>query len=215
MPSSTQILEALSSIANGATSYAVAMHVLVALALVAWGSGVRLERRAGVVLFCAPLAVVSVFAGIYHVYFNAAVFALLALALIVIGLRSASAWRAASSAPIALLGGVLLGFSWMYPHFVETRSALAYLYASPLGLLPCPTLAFLIGLALSAGVPGGRLSARVLGGAGLFYALWGTLKLGVWIDGFLLLGALALLLSTFRSEAGTLAARRGYGAAAG
>jgi hypothetical protein len=200
MPTSAQILVSLASIANGAASYAVAVHVFVALAAIAWAAGFRIRRRVAVVLFCAPVGAVSVFASVYHVAFNAMVFALLALALLIAGLRSDRAWRAAPSLPLALLGGVLLGFGWMYPHFLETRSPLAYLYASPLGLLPCPTLAFLIGLSLSAGVPGGRLSARVLGAAGLFYGVWGVVKLGVWIDGLLLAGALGLLFATRSSE---------------
>jgi hypothetical protein len=196
MPSSTQILEALTAIANGAVSYAIAFHVLLAVCFISWGAGLGLPRRAAVVLAVAPLASVAVFAGLYGVLFNALMFALLTLASLSTGLRSACSWRAAVNTPLALLGGVLLGFGWVYPHFLNNAHALMYLYASPLGLLPCPTLAFLIGLSLSAGVPGGRVSARILALAGLFYGAWGVLKLGVWVDGILLVGALGLLFAT-------------------
>lgn len=201
MPTREHTIEALTSIANGAVSYAVAFHVLLALGFIVWGAGLQLKRRVAVSLASLPLASVSVFASKYEVVFNAAVFALLAFALLALGLRSRSTWRAQASLPRAFVGGVLLACGWVYPHFLDaSHSPLEYLYASPLGLLPCPTLAFLIGLSLTAGVPGGRSSARVLAGAGLFYGAWGVLKLGVWLDGLLLLGALVLLIATRSSQ---------------
>ena len=55
-------------------------------------------------------------------------------------------------------GVALIMFGWTYPHFSATDSWTTYLYASPFGLLPCPTLSVVIGITLLFG-----LSARASG----------------------------------------------------
>ena len=53
----------------------------------------------------------------------------------------------------------------------------------------CPTLSIVIGLALITGGLDSRLWTSILTAAGLFYGLFGALRLGVTIDFVLLLGA--------------------------
>lgn len=84
-------------------------------------------------------------------------------------------------------------FAWVYPHFLVGRSPLAYLVGSPMGLIPCPTLALVMGLALVAGGPGGRSTSLLLALAGLFYAVFGVARLGVVLDVALLAGPVGLL----------------------
>jgi len=43
-----------------------------------------------------------------------------------------------------------LVFAWFYPHFLESRSPALYAVASPMGVIPCTTLAAVIGLTLLA-----------------------------------------------------------------
>lgn len=200
MPSPEETLLLLSAIANGAYDYAIAWHVVILVGLLTWSAGHILPRRADAVLRSSALVSVSVFAWCYGVAFNALVFAALSIGALVLSLRSRSGWRA--EAPWAqLLGALLFAFGWVYPHFLDaSHGGLAYLYAAPLGLLPCPTLAFLIGLDLLAGAPAGRLYSRVVAGAGVFYGAWGALRLGVWLDLVLLAGALGLLIATLRSQ---------------
>jgi len=90
----------------------------------------------------------------------------------------------------------LIGFGWVYPHFLEVPT-LAYLVAAPVGVVPCPTLALVGGLALLFGGLQSRAVSGILGAASLFYALFGDLRLGVWMDLGLLVGAIALLVLTF------------------
>jgi hypothetical protein len=90
-------------------------------------------------------------------------------------------------------GLALFAFGWAYPHFLDSVSFLPYLYRAPTGLIPCPTLAIVIGLALVLDGLGSRALCLALGVAGLFYGVTGVVRLGVVIDWTLLLGAAVLL----------------------
>jgi len=81
----------------------------------------------------------------------------------------------------------------VYPHFIQPSSVLGYLYAAPAGLIPCPTLSILIGLALIYDCFGSRSLSILLIIFGLFYGVFGVFKLKVLIDVFLLFGAMMLL----------------------
>jgi hypothetical protein len=90
-------------------------------------------------------------------------------------------------------GLVLFTFGWLYPHFLETNSLVPYLYAAPTGLVPCPTLSIIIGSTLVVDGLSSRAWCITLGAAGIFYGVFGVLRLGVTIDGLLMLGALVLI----------------------
>jgi hypothetical protein len=93
-----------------------------------------------------------------------------------------------------MVGVGLVIFGLIYPHFVRTHSWIEYLYASPFGLVPCPTLSVIIGATLMA-----RARSHVwdvtLSVVGLLYGMIGVFRLGVGIDYGLIVGALTLAVS--------------------
>jgi hypothetical protein len=59
-----------------------------------------------------------------------------------------------------------------------------------------PSLSVAIGVAIPAGGFGSRPWSLVLAALGFFYAAFGTLRLGVWLDRGLLLASVALIVVT-------------------
>jgi len=198
MPSAADILRGLSAIANQATGVAVAWHVLVAAALVALASGWRPSQRAARLLIGMPLASVAGAAAAFDNPFNGLVFAASALVMTALAVRGDR--RPVSRGPHWTRGtGVaLIAFGWVYPHFLD-GPAVAYLYASPVGLVPCPTLAMGVGFALLGNGLGSRAWGLTLATVGLFYGLFGVLRLAVFLDIALVAGAMALIAAEFRS----------------
>lgn len=193
MPTPDQILEGLQAIANRWMPLAIAWHLYVAVLLVAvWGCR-RPGRRLAALSLTLPLLSVAALAWGEANPFNGLVFLIGAMAL------AGCAWRLSPErvrlAPLGarLAGLLIVGFGWGYPHFLATSSALAYLYAAPTGLVPCPTLAIVIGVTLLLDGLGSRLWSGVLGGLGLFYGLFGALYLEVALDWGLVVGALLLI----------------------
>jgi hypothetical protein len=114
--------------------------------------------------------------------FNGSVFAMLAAAL---------AWLAPriSNSPVRLAGrgwvvfGVaVIMFGWTYPHFLRARSWVDHLFASPLGLLPCPTLSGVIGMTMLFRDFRSNPWNAMLVVVGLFYGAVGVFRLGVVLD---------------------------------
>lgn len=197
MPPKVEILSGLGRIANEATELAVAWHVLILISGVALLLGWRPSRRWTGLALTTPLVSVGTLAAVYGNPFNAVGMALLCIALLLIALRFDDRKVERASPLGALAGGSLLVFGWCYPHFLDSsRPALAYLYAAPTGLLPCPTLSIVAGYGLLCSGLRSRAWTLVLAGGALFYGLFGVLRLGVYIDIALIVGALALLSST-------------------
>jgi len=194
MPTPTEILNGLALTANEMTILAVVWHVLAALAIIGIIFGWRPSRKMGASLLAIPLLSVSILAWIYSNPFNGAVFLLFAIILIIIGLRLPN--EKIQKAPTwALMFGVLMIlFGWIYPHFLENGSWFKYLYAAPMGLIPCPTLSFTIGFALIANGFSSRSWSIILAALGAFYSIFGAFRLGVHIDFVLLAGSLLLLI---------------------
>ncbi|OGD19635.1 MAG: hypothetical protein A2W03_02345 [Candidatus Aminicenantes bacterium RBG_16_63_16] len=194
MPTPTEILQALAAIVNEQRILAISWHAWLAITVIGIVLGWRPARRAGAVALAIPLLSVSTLAWAYRNPFNGLVFLLSAMAVIAIALRRppekvepAPVWASAA-------GALMIIFGWIYPHFLEGGSWLRYLYAAPSGLIPCPTLSFVIGFSLLANGFSSRSLSITLGALGLFYALFGAFRLGVRIDLVLLLGAVALLI---------------------
>ena len=198
MPRAADILDGLSAIANQATGVAVAWHILIATALVALVSGWRPSQRTARLLIGMPLASVAAVAIAFANPFNGLVFTASALAMTALAMRGdrRPVWR--GSAWTRAIGLVMIAFGWVYPHFLE-GPAIAYLYASPVGLVPCPTLAVAIGFALLGNGLGSRAWGLTLAAVGLFYGLFGVLRLGVFLDIALVGGAIALVVAELRS----------------
>lgn len=192
MPSSADILASLTRIARESVASAMAWHVVVALGAFALLAGWRPSRRVASVALSAPLGSVAIHAWAFSNPFNGAVFTIGALLLGVLA-RRAPAERATLGRPWAVtLGGCLVLFAWLYPHFLAPSNLLTYTYAAPLGTIPCPSLALVTGVALVGdGLAGGGWKL-VLASMAAFYALCGVLRLGVLMDVTLLAGALGL-----------------------
>lgn len=193
MPSSADILRGLHTIANEAWWVAVLWHVVLGVALVALTAGTwRPPRRLAALVLALPLASVSIAAIRYGNPFNGATFAVLTALVIALGLRL-------PDGPVrpgprwAIAAGILsIAFGWVYPHFLDAP-AYYHLFAAPVGLVPCPTLAVVVGLALLGGGLGSRAIASTLGVATFAYGLFGALYLGVYLDLGLLAGSVAML----------------------
>lgn len=205
MPTPEQILNGLTTIANQWQPLAIVWHLYFAVLAAGLMLGVRPSKRVGGILLGLPLLSVSVLAWLSANPFTGTIFGLTAVALIALALRLPD--EPVAIAPTWILGaGVLMFvFGWIYPHFLDTTSFVPYLYAAPVGLVPCPTLSIVIGLALVVGGLDSRAWSLVLGGVGVFYAFFGALRLGVTIDWILLLGALAILLAVLLPKTGAQA----------
>jgi hypothetical protein len=94
-------------------------------------------------------------------------------------------------------GILMIVFGLIYPHFISANSFLKYLYTSPVGLIPCPTLSILIGFLLLYNGFGSQPITITFIAFGLFYGIFGVLKLAVYLDIFLILGSIALLIKHF------------------
>lgn len=197
MPSPDEILAGLEEITNRWLTVAVVWHLAVAGALIAMSQGWRPSQRVAAGLLSLPVLSVSGFAWGTGNFFNGLVFATLALLMGLIAWRTPRA-PAAGQRWATVLGGALIVFAWIYPHFLQGQTPLTYLIAAPLGLIPCPTLSLVIGMSLVGYGPASRWWAITLAIAGGFYALFGSLRLGVWIDLVLLAGSVGLLLLAIR-----------------
>jgi len=199
MPSHQQVLESLRGLANDFGGVAVAWHVvtfaaLLAIVLLGW----RPSRRTAVALLSMPLLSVGVLGWVGGNPFTGTLFCLLSLvsAAIATTIPRKRVERGARWAVV--LGGATLVFAWFYPHFLESRSPALYAVASPMGVTPCPTLAAVIGFGLVGAGFGSRTWSLAIGGAGLFYALFGIFRLGVLLDAGLLASSGTLTLLALR-----------------
>lgn len=197
MPTPDQILAGLGSIANDWSLLAAAWHVYYGAIPVLVLLGGRPSRRLTGALLSLPLLSVSGLAWGTGNPFNGAFFAISSIALIVIAARLPRESIQIAPTWMVMTGAFMFLVGWVYPHFLSAASPLAYLYAAPTGLIPCPTLSATIGLALVASGVGSAAWMRVLGVTGLFYGLFGAARLGVWIDMALLLGAISILVASF------------------
>lgn len=193
MPSGTEILHGLATTANTWTFLAALWHVYFAALLTA----ILVHRHPSRILVGAllvpPLLSVSVLAWVVGNPFNGTIFALLSVALIWITLTFEPRRMKLRQSGWIAIGASLFIFAWIYPHFLEGRPPYSYLYLAPLGLIPCPTLSMIIGIVILLGGVSSRAWTLVVGIAGIFYGIFGALRLGVAIDWVLTAGALCLL----------------------
>lgn len=193
MPSVDFILSGLTRISNMWMGVAVLWHLAVLVALGAMVPEIRMRQRLGATLLTLPLLTVVAGAIAVRLWFNALVFAALFAALFALARRMPGERIHAGARWTALFGvaGVIYGLA--YPHFLSGQPLYAYAIAAPFGLVPCPTLATLLGFTLLADGFDSRPWALVLGVAGLFYGIVGTAVLGVGLDvGLIALAALTV-----------------------
>lgn len=197
MPTVDQILAGLRAIANTWQPLSIIWHFYFACFAVALICSARPLKRTCGILLSLPLLSVSLVAWLSQNPFNGIVYALISFLLIYVSLRLPCENVRIAPMRAMIPGMVMIIFGWIYPHFLNTSSLLSYLYAAPIGVIPCATLSIVIGFALVLSNLESRALTLILGIAGLFYGLTGVLQLHVTIDWILLIGAVTLLSFSF------------------
>lgn len=204
MPDAAEILAGLTRVATTFWYVAVGWHVVVALVASALLSRRWRPDARWVAAACAlPLASVAILAGLTGNPFNAIVIGATALALGVTGARAPEGSLSSTRRPVFVAGVLTLAFAWVYPHFLEGQPTWLYIVAAPMGLVPCPSLALVLGVGLCAGGFSSRAWSVIAGAVGIFYGLFGALRLGVWLDLPLVAAAVLTLLTARRPTAST------------
>ena len=172
---------------------AIVWHMGLGGGVVALAAGWRPSNRVVAYLLVTPLVSVSAVAWAGGNPFNGAMFALLAAWLVAIASRISS-YPVHMARPLLFVpAAMLVVFGWTYPHFLERNPWTANLYAAPMGLLPCPTLATVIGATVMLSLLDSTRWTVTLAIAGLLYGAIGVLGLEVNLDYGLLVGALVAL----------------------
>jgi hypothetical protein len=192
MPSADAVLMWATMVANDWRWLAIAWHGALAVPILMIVLGWRPSVRPLGSLLVAPLISVSGLAWLSGNPFNGLMFAVLAAVLAAAMIRYAKS-DANIAAPVSVVFGAAFAvLGWIYPHFVTVESWATYIYASPLGLLPCPTLLFVIGVTLMfLNLDAVRWRAP-LAVAGLLYGAIGVFRLGVALDWALLVASAML-----------------------
>ena len=192
MPTTTEILSGLIHISNQYLYLAMAWHLVFYILLIALLSRKTIPRLLPVLVLSPAMLSVSVLAWTNGNPFNGAVFAVLFLLFLTVGLFGRSTPGRNFHSAFRLGGFILLAYGFLYPHFLVTEGPLMYFIASPAGLIPCPTLSVIIGFALISDGFRSKALSIILTVAGLFYSLFGMFRLGVMLDLGLLFGSLLL-----------------------
>ncbi|MGV8964267.1 MAG: hypothetical protein ACOH2V_12935 [Candidatus Saccharimonadaceae bacterium] len=193
MPETQEILSGLNAIASNYWVYAICWHIAFYVVIFALVAGWVPSNRLLASLICLPLFSVAILAWLTGNPFNGTLFSIMAILTLYYGPKTSGQPVGLSRLPFAMAGMTMIIFGLVYPHFMETGSVLTCLYASPVGLIPCPTLSVLIGFALLYNGFGSKPVTLILLCSGLFYGLFGVLKLAVYPDLFLVSGSLVLL----------------------
>lgn len=157
--------------------------------------GWKPSNRLLAMLSSLPLLSASLFAWISGNPFNGGLLLMAGGLLLFWGSRLDTMPAAPAKGWLRPVGAAVVVFGLVYPHFLEAPSYFSYLYAAPVGLIPCPSLSAVIGLALLFNGYHAVKWPSTLAGVGLFYGVVGVFRLGVQLDWVLLAGALSLLLS--------------------
>lgn len=193
MQAPDEILAGLTAIANRWFVFAMGWHLLTAAALIAASQRWRPPPRMAGLVLLAPLLSVSACSWAIGDRFDGTVCLALAAGLALISFQASEA-QARRPTWATALGAALVSFGWIYPHFLQGWPQVTYLIAAPLGLVPAPTMALVMGFSLLGFGPSGRAWALTLASAGLFFAVFGALHLGVLLDLVLLAGTSGLVL---------------------
>jgi hypothetical protein len=198
MPTPEEILNGLAGIANDYTIVAIIWHLVLLLFIILLFIGKRPQKKYTGIFLTLPFISVGIIALLAGNPFNAVVFLVLSFILLLYALKLPAENIELKLNLSGIFGIIMVAFAWVYPHFFEYESLIKYLYASPIGLIPCPTLILVIGFTLLFQGIGSRRWILVLTLIGLYYGITGLISLKVWIDAGLVLGALVLGSNLFR-----------------
>jgi len=202
MPDKEAILSGLQKIVNDYSTIAIIWHILFYALVVALIAKWLPSNRFLALLFCLPVLSVAVMAFMTGNPFNGILFSLLTLLLFIFGLRATVQPLQVSQIIFMVIGILMIVFGLFYPHFTQGDSFMKYFYASPAGLIPCPTLSIIIGFLLLYNGLGSQAITLLMVIYGLFYGLFGTLRLAVYPDIFLIFGSVSLLVKYILSPRG-------------
>lgn len=194
MPSSAEILALLSRMANELTIVAIGWQLVVFAAVIAVLFGWQPSRRLATTLLAMPALSVGAVSLAYGSWFNGISFAVLALTLIGLSGRQPAEPSTVTRGWPVYAGIAMLVFGLNYTHFFDWEAG-NFVYASPVGVIPCPTLALLAGIALLTRGFQSRAVMVAIAAWSTFYALFGLMRLHVTLDVLLGVGAAALWLS--------------------
>ncbi|MCF7793636.1 MAG: hypothetical protein K9N09_04975 [Candidatus Cloacimonetes bacterium] len=198
MPTSETIIEGLTNISNQNMIVALAWHILLFILLIFIASGWRPFQKVTGLFFSLPLLSVSLFALLSQNPFNFMMFLILSILLIIYALRLPKHKVIFLPGFITITGIIMIVYGWIYPHFLIDVNPLIYVVASPIGLVPCPTLSIVIGFSLLFRNFNSKKWGITLSVFGLFYGIIGILRLGVILDIGLLAGAIILLIFSLK-----------------
>jgi hypothetical protein len=196
LPTAEQITTALADLSQRWWLLAVWWHAY----LIAFAAALILKwrpskRLAGLLLTIPLISVVSM-SWLSGNPFTTLLLGLVSIAAVVIASRSPNEAVSLATTPLALAGTAMLVFGLAYPHFLGGVSLVTYLYAAPVGIVPCPTLSVLVGLSLILRSWESRAWGLLIGSTAFFYGIVGALYLGVTIDWALSAGAVVLVASS-------------------
>jgi len=194
MLNSEEIISGLQTIVDDYSVAAMIWHVAFYILIVALIAKWKPTTRMLGILLCLPLISVAVFAWLAGNPFNGTMFSLATLLILFFAIKSSNQPVTFAKLPFAVAGMVMIIFGIVYPHFIKPDSIFTYLYASPAGLIPCPTLSILTGMMLLFNGSGFKSITITFVVLGLFYGVFGVYKLAVYLDLFLLFGSIILLL---------------------
>jgi hypothetical protein len=192
MPSAQDIHAQLAAIAAALEAIAIVWHIAIVVIAIALIRGWHPGRREALLLVLVPLLSVFVVSARYGNWFNALSFGALAIALASTSHSLPERWRPGQPTWSFVLGVGLVAFGFWYPHFTQGAWYRSF-YASPVGLVPCPTLAVVSGFALIRHGFGTRAVPLLLAAWTAFYATFGVARLGVALDVGLYAAMLGLL----------------------
>jgi len=197
----SEILDGLKSISEDYSLISIYWHIMIYLAIVLllfakW----RPSNRMAAMFLSLPFITVAVLAWESGNPFNGTLYSVLTFFCLLIGFRLSEERVQYSSIIYRIAGFLLLLFGLWYPHFIEPDNFIIYLYEAPSGLIPCPTLSVAIGMALIYNGFNSNPMKIILICYGLFYGLFGLLKLGVYLDIVLLVGTIIFTIQSFMNR---------------
>lgn len=199
MPTSEEILAVLKQISNDLILLALVFHILIFVIAIALIKGWRPTKYMAGLALSLSLLSVSVIAWIYTNPFNGGFFGIFFIILFLFSLKLPKQPIDIAKGSWKIPAVLLIAFGLCYPHFLDAHPAM-YLISSPMGLIPCPTLSMVIGFTLLFGSFNSTRWAWALVTIGLFYGIFGAIRLHVYIDTILIFGSLILMMYIFSSR---------------
>ncbi|HUL30930.1 MAG TPA: hypothetical protein VLZ03_10815 [Thermodesulfobacteriota bacterium] len=194
------ITSMLETVAKETRGYAAFVHLLFLAVL---GLGLLTARLRNLLfsLFIAFLSLsATVFAVKYVIAPNVIIFGMFFVLVLHAWLTKQLDFDLKHSAPIDLFFGIFgLVFGFWYLHWVESPVWLNALFASPLGVVNCPTMVTVCGFLCLSQKPRSALLEAAVGIVTLYFGFFGIFRLGAYVDVALVLCALFLLVRLIAS----------------